>query len=71
MSAVLNRIRLLRLKFREWMLLAQAEHAATLAAQYGDEYAMLMAHLKRTRREIALRSSPEVLLNEALAARKS
>ena len=71
MTYLLNRIRLLRLKFREWMLLAQAEHAASLAAQYGAEYTMLMAHLKRTRREIALRTSPEVLLNEVMAARKS
>jgi len=69
MSAILNRIRLIRLKCREWMLLAQAEHAANLSAQYGDEYEMLMAHLKRTRREIALRTSPEVLLNEALGGK--
>ena len=69
MSAILNRIRLLRLKVREWMLLAQAEHAASLAEQYGGEYAMLMQHLKRTRREIALRTSPEVLLNEALGGK--
>lgn len=70
MTYLLNRIRLLRLRVREYMLLAQAEHAAALAAQYGDEYAMLMQHLKRTRREIALRTSPEVLLNEVMAARK-
>lgn len=71
MTYLLNRIRLLRLRVREYMLLAQAEHAAALAAQYGGEYAMLMQHLKRTRREIALRTSPEVLLNEVMAARKS
>lgn len=71
MSYILNRIRLVRLKFREWMLLGQAEHAAALLAQHAGEYRFLMSELQRTRREIALRTAPEVLLSQALAARKS
>lgn len=67
MTYILNKLRLMRLKVREGMLLAQAEHAAALAEQYGGEYEMLMTHLKRTRREIAMRTSPDVLLSQALA----
>ena len=66
---ILNRIRLLRLKVREYMLLAQAEHAAALMAQHENDYAMLMTHLQKVRREIALRTAPEILLSEALKAR--
>lgn len=66
MSYILNKFRLMRLKCREWMLLAQAEHAAALMAQHQSDYAMLMTHLKRTRREIALRTAPDVLLNQVM-----
>lgn len=66
MSYILNRIRLARLKVREWMLLAESSHTADLIADYSATYAAEIAELRKVRREIALRTAPDVLLNQVM-----
>lgn len=57
---------LIRLKFRAYMLHAQAEHAEALMADHERRYEILLMELRKVKGRIATLEKPEVLLRQAL-----
>lgn len=66
---ILNRLRVIKLRLREWKLEAEADHTAGLIGDYSALHERLMAELQATRREIAHRTPAEVLLRDVYRGR--
>ena len=65
MNELLRRYRLLRLKFRAYVLVAEAEHAEGLLHDHNLRYRRTMYELAQTRRRIMAMEKPEILLKDA------
>ena len=64
MNELLRRYRLLRLKFRAYVLQAEADHAEELLHDHNRRYRRCSYELAQVKRRIMMLEKPEVLLKD-------